>query len=393
MKAILNSLLFVFVIFGHSVLCAQDTKKAAKEKGPEYTMRMLVQDPLRFTKSLDVSTIKEVYAKTKAERDTTFTLYNSTSAKVMVYFVHGEEYHHILNPNPTGVSINGKIFNFYCAIEMGSRTNISNFLDVFEFSYLSRKYLCFFSYREDCIQSGCRYRCYNLYDITDPESPLAYSFSSIYGGYDSFGDYNFDGIIDFVRAAPKHPENAAKLPKEEQAQLDKYALITAYTFKEGTMTQLSEKGNAYYLFVKSSDEEMSKFRILEADWFMPVKDTTGNVAPKKPYFAPYISFDPKNPFLYDANGYRVEKRRFALHMRDYQELDGALDYCEELKKDGFKDVFVLADQYNRELTFMVLVGNYWAKEKAQEELKKAKGNNPEALIINIEKEFWVPEKQ
>ncbi len=385
---ILIFLVAIFVCFA-PVLCAQ----TPKEKGQEYSVSMLVQDPLRFTKTLDVSTVKEVYAQSKTERDTTFTVYNSSTASVQVYFVHGEEFHHILNPNPTGVIINGKKFNFYCAIEMGARTNISNFLDVFEFSYLSRKYLCFFSYREDCIQKGCNYRCYNVYDITEPNKPLAYSFSSTYGGYDSFGDFNFDGIIDFVRAAPKHPENAAKLSKEEQAMLDRYNLITAYTIKDGEITQLSEKGNAYYLFVKASDEDMSKFRILEADWFMSVKDTSGNVAPKKPYFAPYISFDPKNPFLYDANGYRVEKRRFAIHIRDYQELDGALDYCEELKAAGYKDVFVLSDQYNRELTFMVLVGNYWAKEKAQEEIKKVKNINEEAIIINIEKEYWVQEKQ
>ena len=50
---------------------------------------------------------------------------------------------------------------------------------------------------------NCRYRCYNVFDITNKESIRQTSFSSLFQGTDSFGDFNNDGKLDFVRVAPK----------------------------------------------------------------------------------------------------------------------------------------------------------------------------------------------
>jgi len=315
--------------------------------------------------------------------DTTLTPYVGGSVDVVHYFVNGEQYHNILNPNPTGVYINGKEFLYYCGIERGSRKNINNFLDVYEFTYLSRKYLCFMNFREDCILKGCRFRCFNIFDITDPENIIPYSFASIFDQAESLGDFNNDGAIDFVRAAPKIPEKLS--PKDPTR--DNYAILTAYTLQGERIDQLKKEGSAYYIWARGVDESLSSFDVLQGDWFFPLKDTTGNVAEAVPYFPPYISFDPAHKFFYNPKGYRVEKRGWVVHIADYHELDGAIDYCDELIAQGVEDLVIYIDQYNRDLTFKVFGGNYWSKEKTEGLQQKLKENLIESKLIKVD-DMW-----
>lgn len=338
----------------------------------------LLQEKIKITKSFQPSGFAE-------RGDSTITEYAGGSAKFYVFFVNGDQYHHILNPNPTGLVINGKEFLFYCGIEMGDRTNISNFLEIYEFSYLSRKYLCFFNFREDCVLKGCRYRCYNLYDITDPKNVFNYSFSSLLGDNATFGDFNNDGIMDFIRAAPKLPE---KIAPEDEATKEDFVIFTAYSLEEGKMKQLKKEGAAYYIWAKGKDEELSAFAPFQSDWFMPLKGKDGTVLPNTSYFPPYVSFDPKNDFLYDVKGFRVEKFSWVIVIQDFLELDGALDFCEQIANENkLEDVFIMIDQYNRELTFKVLLGNYQSKEKAEAYMKKAEAAGIKGKLINLRKEF------
>ena len=346
-----------------------------------YKITDLVQDPIQIEHRPQATGFKEV-------GDTTFTIYHSKSVDFRIYFVNGSQYHNILNPNPTGVFINGKAFDFYCDVEMGAKQAVSNFLDLYEFEYLQRKYLCLFSFREDCLLKGCWYRCYNLFDVTDLDNVHQYSFSSVFGEAASMGDYNNDGIMDFIRVAPKPIADLPEgVPEEER---DLHVIFTAYTLQDNKIKQLKKEGSAYYISAKATDLDISEFEVYEADWFIPLKDTTGNVAPATPYFAPYISFDPKQDFLYDAKGYRVEKNTWALHLETYEDLDGALDFCDELKEDyQIEDLFVMIDQYHRgSIHFLILAGNYHSKDKIQkyqQEIKKIGFGNPK--IVNLKKEF------
>jgi hypothetical protein len=344
----------------------------------EYKVADLLQEKITVTKLFQPSGFAE-------RGDSTITEYAGGSVKFHIFFLNGDQYHHILNPNPTGVVIGGKEFLFYCGIEMADRTNVSNFLEIYEFAYLNRKYLAFFNFREDCVLKGCRYRCFNLYDITDPKKIFQYSFSSLFGDNSSFGDFNNDGIIDFIRAAPKVPE---KIAPEDEATKEDFLIFTAYSLEEGKMKQLKKEGSAYYIWAKGKDEEVSAFTVFQSDWFIPLKDKTGKAIEKVTYFPPYVSFDPKNDFLYDAKGYRVEKNQWVVWVEDYGELDAALDYAEQLGSEKkLDDVFIMIDQYNRELVFKVLLGNYQSKEKAEAYMKKAEAEGLKGKLMNLRKEF------
>ncbi len=106
------------------------------------------------------------------------------------------------------------------------------------------------------------------------------------------------------------------------------------------------------------------FEILQCDWFMPLKDTSGTVSAPKPYFPPYISFDPFYKYLYDPDGIRIEKNKWSLKITDLHDLEAAKEYCYDLRGKGISEVYIMMDQYGGQINFLILVGNYANKAKA-----------------------------
>jgi hypothetical protein len=301
--------------------------------------------------------------------DTSFMHYRGCSVPMKTYFVNGAQYDNIFHPNPTGIYLNGQHFAFYCTEEMSVRQNFSNTLQNIEFSFLGKKYLLLINFREDCLGSGCRYRCYNLYDITNPKSIKHYTFSSVYEGVDSFGDLNQDGVLDFCRAA-------IKFNKESFTDgLDRY-LFTAYTIKDNRSAQIiNESAHPYYLIGKG-DEDLSYFYIVQSDWFYDVKDTTGSVAQKVEYFAEYISFDPLYKHLYRPDGVKIDKSRFSVFISELNDLEAAQEYCARLQTEyNFPETYIMVDQYTGDIKYQVLVGNFTNKVTAlqYQQMMKEKG--------------------
>lgn len=326
-----------------------------------YSFRKLSQEMVKITKSPMANGVK-------ISGDTTYTLYKNSSVNMMLYFVNGEQYNPLFNPNPTGIVLNNVSFNFFCDVERAFRLNASDFLDIYEFNYLGRNYLALVTLREDCVAKQCQFKCYNLFDITDPKRIAQTSFSSIFRGSDSFGDFNMDGKMDFVRAVPKLPENA---PPGTKLTNETY-LVTAYTFGHDRTVQLkNDQGSANYIFAKG-DQEANQFKVMQHDWMIPLKDSTGNVAKSVNYFQSYVAFDPKDAYLYDAKGTRIEKNRWSLVVSSFTDLEGAQKFCEELISRKFNNIFIMTDQYSREISFIVLVGNYLSKEQAKAEVDRLK---------------------
>jgi hypothetical protein len=327
-----------------------------------YSLKKLSQEPIKTGKRPEAEGIKE-------SKDTTFTLYKNSSVPMRLYFVNGEQYNPLFNPNPTGIYLGGQHFTFFCDPEKSFRQNSSIFLDIYEFTYLGRQYLSLMTMREDCTK-GCNFRCYNLFDLTNPKAITQTSFSSIFQGTESYGDFNMDGRMDVARIIPKTPEN---LQKHIKVVPGSTYLVTAYAVMNGQLVQLkNDQGSANYIFGKG-DPEGNQFSLLQHDWMIPLRDSTGIQAKPVSYYQPYTPFDPKEQFLYDTKGKRVEKSRWTLQVRDFTDLDGAQQFCEELASRKFDYVFIMADQYSRDISFQVMVGNYAAKEHATTDLNKLKG--------------------
>jgi hypothetical protein len=333
----------------------------APKEGYTYSFKRLSQEPVKVTKRPEASGIKE-------SKDTTFTLYGNASVPMSLYFVNGDQYNPLFNPNPTGIYLNKQHFTFFCDIEKSFRQNSSTFLEITEFSYLGRQYLSMMTMREDCGTKQCNYRCYNLFDLTNPKAIFQTSFSSIFQGLESYGDFNMDGRMDLVRAVPKAPENVQKGLKIEGNTY----VITAHTVLPDRLQQLrNDQGSASYIFAKG-DAEATEFTLIQHDWMIPLKDNSGALAKPVSYFQPYTPFDPKDQHLYDTKGIRIEKSRWSLAVRDFTDLEGAQQFTEELAGRNFNHVFIMADQYSRDISFIVLVGNYANKEQANEDIKKLK---------------------
>ncbi|MEH0155289.1 SPOR domain-containing protein [Limibacter armeniacum] len=353
----MNKVLTLSLIFFLGIFFFSTSANAQVEEGQWYSPDRLSQEGVNIT--------KELYPTTSLESgDTTMTVYGDASVEFKIFFVNGSQYDNIFNPNPTGILLNGKEFYFYCGIEKTIRQNYSNVLEAKEFEYLGKKYLMLISFREDCLGDNCQYRCYNLFDITNSKRIFQTSFSSIYQGVDSFGEFNNDGKLDFLRFAPK--------PKEGAPDDDSHYLITAYTLGRSMPKQLTDGGNTYYLYAEG-EPEGTRFQVLQAYWFFGLKDSKGETAEPTPYFAEYISFDPLYRYLYNPDGVRIEKNRWSIHVTDVGDLEAAQEYCRQIQTKSFEDVFIMIDQYSGDITYQVYVGNFINKEGAvnyQERLAK-----------------------
>ncbi|MGF1534447.1 MAG: SPOR domain-containing protein [Bernardetiaceae bacterium] len=345
-----------------------------------FSLKDLNQQPIEIKHRLQVKDFAEM-------GDTSLITYDSKMVEqIQVYSIYIEGSHPILNPNPTGLIINGKKYNFYCSPERSQVKYLSAFMDIYEFSYLNRNYICFFAFREDCINK-CRYRCYNVYDVTDPNDIQSYSFASIYDGTESFGDFNHDGKMDFVVMAPKSPESYLVSEKDDDFRAN--VLVTAYTLRESYAEEIfkADNGTPYYIYIKPQADDLSSFTVLQTDWFVPLKSASGQPLPPKSYYPEYVSFDPMNDFIYDSRGYRVDKKNWVLHLSEFPDMEGAQDFCNELKEAGFREAYILVDQYN-DITFHVLYGNYWGRERAEEMRRKLyEQTRLEGTLKNIRKDF------
>lgn len=349
----------------------------AQVKGETYTVEKLSQESVRVLSS-------PVPAEPIEKGDTSFTKFTGASVEIRQYFVNGDKYDNVFNPNPTGVFINGQHFLFYCEMEMSVRQSVNMLLDIKEFEFLGKRYIMMLNFRENCVGAGCRYRCYNLFDVTDPKKVVQLSFSSFYEGMASFGEFNNDGVLDFLRIAPKPPQGQ---PASEDTN---YYLISAYSVVNGKPVQLKSKNNNYhYLYVRGEegDEEIKHFEILKADWFFSVKDTSGKAAEATSMSVDYISFDPRYRNLYEPSGILVEKNNFALHVIDVQDLEAAQDYCQRLADQGFEHTYIMVDQYSGAIKYQVLIGNFVNKEAAIQQQKLLAQTGTKGRVMDFKTEY------
>lgn len=346
------SILVVFLFSISIVSFAQFGKGDNK-----YTLGKLTQEQISKGKQLTAASVKEA-------KDTTFTSYNNGSVSLRLYFVNAKTKD---GTSMTGAYINNQRFSFYCDVEKAFRQSTANFLDIYEFSYLGKKYLSLLSMRDDCAKNACNIKCYNLFEITNPKQITQISFASLFNGADSYGDFNFDGIIDFARVMPKDADNAGKAKAT-----DNTFTITAYTIGLGSVNQLKNKsGQGHYIFAKG-DTEAKEFEVIQHDWMIPLKSAEGKVIETVVSKEPIIPFDPKESVLYNMNGEKVEKGKFGLQIDKFADVEGALKFCEELRSRKFNDVFLLPDQYNKRLYYYVLVGNYYDKTEGVPDENKLK---------------------
>jgi hypothetical protein len=347
MKSILTILLLCFV-------CCFVTHHAHAQ----YTFKKLTQESVTKTKMPTIAPIPKDWG------DTSVTTYTGGSIEILLYFVNGDQYDNVFNPNPTGLYLNGQHFNFYCDPDKVFKQSVSMIADLYEFTYLKRNYLCIFTLREQNTES--KYKCYNLFDITDTKKITQVAFPSIHVGEDAFGDFNFDGEMDFVTVINRKPEGfKGKTPNIAY-------MVKAYAIKGSVAKELrNSKGLPHYIY-GAADENMDNFSVLQCDWMMPLKDSTGVEQKVQDYYPAYEPFDPKGNGIFTTEGVRVEKNKYSVIVGRFDDDGGAHEICEEIKKKNIGnghgyDLFIMMDQYGpRDIKWVVMVGNYITKSQAQQ---------------------------
>jgi hypothetical protein len=324
----------------------------------QYTFKKLTQESVTKTKTPTIAPIPKDWG------DTSVTTYSGGSIEILLYFVNGDQYDNVFNPNPTGLYLNGQHFNFYCDPDKVFKQSVSMIADIYEFTYLKRNYLCAFTLKEQNTES--KYKCYNLFDITDTKKITQVSFPSIHVGEDAFGDFNFDGEMDFVTVINRKPEGF------KQKVTGNAYMVRAYAIQGNVAKELrNSKGFPHYIY-GAADENMDNFSVLQCDWMIPLKDSTGVEKKAADYYTAYEIFNPKDNAIYTPEGVRVEKNRYSVTVGKFDDDGGAKEICEEIKKKkignghGY-DLFIMMDQYGpKDIKWVVLVGNYVTKTQAQQ---------------------------
>lgn len=329
----------------------------------EYTFSKLTQESIRKTKQPQASD------SPVKKGDSLLTTYSGGSISIVHYVVNRDNYDAVFNPNPTGLYLNEQHFNYFCDTEKEYKQSVILPADMFEFSYIGRNYLVVKSLRDNNIES--KYKCYNLFDITDPNKIIQASFPSIHTGEDTFGDFNFDAIIDFLVVVIKKPETfKGKIPNSYT--------VYPYTFTpEGLTKQLlgADNGEPAYIFGKG-DNNMNKFVVLQHDWFFPLKDSLGKPFKHKEIYKTHTGgFEPLTNCIYTEQGTKVERKKYSIQLASFDDDSEAKKLVAELKSkkiaengQGF-DTYILFDQYGvYGIKWVVLVGNYMTKQQALDKL-------------------------
>ncbi len=353
MKAIFTILL---------VLCAM--LALLPQASAQYTFKKLTQEGVTKTKTPAIAPIPKNWG------DTSVTTYAGGSIEILLYFVEGDQYDNVFNPNPTGLYLNGQHFYFFCDPDKVFKQSVSMIADIYEFTYLKRNYLCAFTLREQNTES--KYKCYNLFDITDTKKITQVSFPSIHIGEDAFGDFNFDGEMDFVTVINRKPEGF------KQKTTGNAYMVKAYSIKGNVAKEMvNSKGFPHYIY-GTSDENMDNFSVLQCDWMMPLKDSTGMEQKVKDYYPDYVAFNPKDNGIFNIEGVKVEKNKYSVIVGKFDDDGGAKEICEEIKKKNIGnghgyDLYIMMDQYGpRDIKWVVMVGNYITKAQAQQAVNTLK---------------------
>ncbi|WP_338761385.1 hypothetical protein WAF17_15405 [Bernardetia sp. ABR2-2B] len=110
--------------------------------------------------------------------DTSITIFTGFYEDYAIYFVNPYQCFGTITSNPIGLIIDGKEYGFYCDSERETKKHVFNFLDIYEFEYLDRKYVSFVSPKEnDFTDDNLTYFCYNFFDITDRANVIANSYT------------------------------------------------------------------------------------------------------------------------------------------------------------------------------------------------------------------------
>jgi hypothetical protein len=330
----------------------------------QYTFKKLTQEGVTRTKVPAIAPIPKSWG------DTSVTVYSGGSVEMLKYFVDGEIYDNIFNPNPTGLYLNKQHFYFFCDPDKTIKQSVSDIADTYEFTYLGKNYLCVFTLREQAVES--KYKCYNLFDITDPKKITQVSFPSIHVGDDSFGDFNFDGTIDFLTVINRKPDGF-----KQKLHSTAY-MVRAYTFTNGAARSLvNDKTKLPHYIYGLCDENMDNFNVLQCDWMMKLKDSTGVEVKVADYYPVYEPFEVKDNAIYTTEGVKVEKNKYSVVVGRFSDEGGATQICEELKKKNLGnghgyELFIMMDQYNGDIMWIVVVGNYVTKAQAQQAMQTLK---------------------
>lgn len=343
----------------------------------QYTLRELAKKTIVKTKT------PTILPNTKKQGDTIFTTYTGGSTEILQYFVEGEKYDEIFNPNPSGLYLNKQHFTFYCDPDKTSKQSITNIANIYEFTFLGRNYLFTITLREN---TDSKYKCYNFFDITDTNKITQGSFPSIYVGEDSFGDFNGDNSLDFITIINRKPETF------KQKIQGITHMLRAYTLEPNGVKILQNDSTKfpYFIYALFENDKMSKFKVLQADWFFPLQDSTGRVLEKVSYFSERTNiYEPRPVFIDSAQ--TIEAKKYSVEVGRFDLEEGVHFLRKELinKQTIIKpeEIFITIDQHGSDIKWVLWVGNYATKTEARKTLEALQKLGYQTEIVDLRRRY------
>lgn len=351
------------------LLCLSFGILAQEYKQKPYTFSKLTQESVKITAELN-----EVNQKYWG--DTLISIYKGSSLET-IYFNIGDYCRWSLDENyvEDGLYLNKQYFKFYRDTQKRTYQKTATIQRVFEFEYLGKKYVCFI------VANDTNSFSYNIFDITSPEKITQFTLSSNKIGSDSFGDFNFDGAIDFVSIIDYVIEGFT--PQNSETVFK----AMAYTFHNGKTQVLEneETKQAHYTIGIGNNQNIDSFMVFSQDWFFPLKSPNKFNRDYGNYPSHTGGWNEDTKSLYTVEGLRVEPKSYSIVVaicNDDVEAKEIIKVLSAQKINGnYVEVYIKMEIIKRETKWLVLAGNYIERKIAKMAYKELEKKGYKNMII------------
>ncbi len=347
------------LLFGF--LCLSLGVLAQEYKQKPYTFAKLTQESVKITAELN-----EVNQKTWG--DTLISIYKGSSLET-IHFNIGDNY------VEDGLYLNKQYFKFYRDSQKRIYQKTTTIQRVFEFEYLGKKYVCFI------LANDKNSFIYNVFDITNPEKITQFTVSSNKIGSDSFGDFNFDGAIDFVSIIDYTIEGFT--PQNSETVFK----AMAYTF-DNDKTQVLENSQTkqpHYIIGIGNNQNIDSFMVFSQGWFFPLKSPNKHTwVYDNDYSGHSGSWNVDSKAIYTVEGLRIEPKNYSILVAicndgEAQELTKVL--AAQKINGNYVEVYIKMEIIKSEIKWLVLAGNYIERRTAKMAYKELEKKGYKNMII------------
>jgi hypothetical protein len=322
-----------------------------------YTLAKLTQESVQI-----IAELNEIEQRNWG--DTLISIYKRSSLETIYFDI----------ANNKGLYLNQQHFKFHRDTQKCIYQKEATVQRVFEFKYLGKKYLCF-------IFTNTKYSfVYNIFNITNPEKITQTVLHSNKIGSDVFGDFDFDGQIDFLSITDYTIGDFTTQNNEISFK------AIAYTFNDNKTQTLDNEvtKQPHYIIGIGNNPNIDSFMVFSQDWLIPLKSPNTKYKDVK-YKTHSGGWDGDNKAIYTVEGQRIEAKKYSILLASCDNETKVKEITDVLSMQkihgSYIEVYLTMEIVKGKIKWLVLAGNYIERRTAKMAYKELEQKGYKNLII------------